>query len=229
MNSGNHLKGNNVSQKMKIDFVSDIACPWCAIGLGGLERALERLEGVIEPEITFHPFELNPDMKPGGENSLEHVVGKYRISADEARTNRERIKARAAEVGFTMNTSDASRIYNTFDAHRLLAWAAGKGKQRELKHQLFTLNFTDQADTGNHDKLLEAATKVGLDPTEARAVLESDRYATDVRKDEALWQSRGITGVPAVIVNDRYLISGGQPPEEFERQLRGIAAESREP
>ena len=212
-------------QKMKIDFVSDIACPWCVIGLGGLERALENLHDVIEPEITFHPFELNPNMQAGGENTVEHVVAKYRIPADEARVNRERIKARAAAVGFTMNTSDASRIYNTFDAHRLLAWAAGKGKQHELKRQLFVVNFTDQTDPGNHDALVEAAGKVGLDKTEARAVLESDRYAAEVRRDEALWQSRGITGVPAVIVNDQYLISGGQPPEEFERQLRAIAAE----
>ncbi len=212
-------------RKMKIDFVSDIACPWCVIGLGGLERALERLHDVIEQEITFHPFELNPNMRAGGENTVEHVVAKYRIPADEARVNRERIKARAATVGFTMNTSDASRIYNTFDAHRLLAWAEGEGKQHELKRQLFVVNFTDQTDPGNHDALVEAAGKVGLDKAEARAVLESDRYAAEVRRDEALWQSRGITGVPAVIINDQYLISGGQPPEEFERQLRAIAAE----
>ena len=210
-------------QKMKIDFVSDIACPWCAIGLGGLERALERLHDIVEPEITFHPFELNPDMKPGGENTLEHVVAKYRIPADQARENRERIKERAAAVGFTMNTSDASRIYNTFDAHRLLAWAARDGKQHELTQQVFGVYFTDQTDPGNHDALVAAAGRVGLDEAEARAVLESDRYGDEVRRDEALWHSRGITGVPAVIVNDRYLISGGQPPEEFERQLRGIA------
>ena len=210
-------------QKMKIDFVSDIACPWCAIGLGGLDRALERLHGVIEPEIVFHPFELNPAMQPGGENTLEHVVAKYRIPVDEARQNRERIKARAAAVGFTMNTSDESRIYNTFNAHRLIAWAARDGKQHELTRQLFGVYFTDQTDPGDHDALVAAAEKAGLDPTEARAVLESDRYADEVRRDEALWQSRGITGVPAVIVNDQYLISGGQPPEEFERQLRGIA------
>ncbi|MET0937500.1 MAG: DsbA family oxidoreductase [Luteibacter sp.] len=212
-------------KKMKIDFVSDIACPWCVIGLGGLERALDTLRDEIEPEITFHPFELNPAMKAGGENTVEHIVAKYRIPAEEARVNRERIKARAAAVGFTMNTSDDSRIYNTFDAHRLLAWAGSSGKQQALKHQLFVVNFTDQADPGDHDALVAVAGKAGLDQAEARVVLASDRYADDVRRDEALWQSRGITGVPAVIVNDRYLISGGQPPEEFERQLRKIAQE----
>lgn len=214
-----------MSQKMKIDFVSDIACPWCAIGLSGLERALENLHDVVEPEITFHPFELNPQMQAGGENMVEHIVAKYRIPADEARTNRERIKQRAASVGFTMNTSDASRIYNTFDAHRLLAWSAEHGKQHALKRQLLALNFTEQTDPGNHDALVDAAGKVGLDQAEARAVLASDRYADEVRRDEALWQSRGITGVPAVIINDKWLISGGQPPEEFERQLRKIAQE----
>lgn len=213
-------------RKMKIDFVSDVACPWCVIGLGGLERALENLKGEVEPEITFHPFELNPAMEKGGENMLEHVSKKYRIPADEARANRERIKARAASVGFTMNTSDDSRIYNTFDAHRLMAWAAGSGKQQALKHQLFVVNFTNQTDPGDHEALVVAAEKAGLDPDEARAVLASDRYAQEVRADEQLWQSRGITGVPAVIVNDKWLISGGQPPEEFERQLRGIAQEA---
>lgn len=215
-----------MTRKLKIDFVSDIACPWCAIGLGGLETALERLDGVVEPDLAFHPFELNPDMKAGGENTLEHIVRKYGISADEARTNRERIKERAATVGFTMNTSDASRIYNTFDAHRLLAWAKGEGRQHELKRQLFIVNFTDQADPGDHDLLVAAAEKAGLDPVAARAVLESERYADDVRKEEAHWRNMGINGVPAVIVNDRYLISGGQPPEEFERQLRHIAQEA---
>jgi Predicted dithiol-disulfide isomerase involved in polyketide biosynthesis len=213
-------------RKMKIDFVSDVACPWCVIGLGGLERALENLKDVVEPEITFHPFELNPAMEKGGENMLEHVSKKYRIPADEARANRERIKARAASVGFTMNTSDDSRIYNTFDAHRLMAWAAGADKQQALKHQLFVVNFTNQTDPGDHEALVVAAEKAGLDPVEARAVLASDRYAQEVRADEQLWQSRGITGVPAVIVNDKWLISGGQPPEEFERQLRGIAQEA---
>ncbi|KAF1005967.1 MAG: hypothetical protein GAK28_02875 [Luteibacter sp.] len=215
-----------MTRKLKIDFVSDIACPWCAIGLGGLETALERLDGVVEPQLAFHPFELNPDMKAGGENTLEHIVRKYGISADEARTNRERIKERAASVGFSMNTSDASRIYNTFDAHRLLAWAKGEGRQHELKRELFIVNFTDQADPGDRERLVAAAEKAGLDPQAARAVLESDRYADDVRKEEIHWRNMGINSVPAVIVNDRYLISGGQPPEEFERQLRHIAQEA---
>lgn len=214
-----------MAKKIKIDFVSDIACPWCVIGLNGLERALDNARDAVEADIAFHPFELNPHMPAGGQNMIEHVGEKYGISADQARTNRENIKARAASVGFTMNTSDTSRIYNTFDAHRLLAWAAEEGRQIELKRALFAANFTDQHDPGDHAVLIAAAGKAGLDGEAARAVLESDRYADAVRSEENLWQGRGINSVPAVIVNNRYLISGGQPPEEFERQLRLIAQE----
>lgn len=217
-----------MTQKLKIDFVSDIACPWCVIGLGGLEKALDTLHGEIEADIAFHPFELNPAMPAGGQDSMEHIAEKYGLSAEQVRANRERIQARAAEIGFAMNTSDASRIYNTFDAHRLLAWAGEKGRQITLKRQLFQVYFTDQTDPGDHDALVAAAEAVGLDGAEARAILGSDRYADQVRAEEALWRNRGINSVPAVIVDNRYLISGGQPAEEFARQLRGIAAKLRE-
>lgn len=213
-----------MSQKLKIDFVSDIACPWCVIGLGGLEQALDSLKGEIEADVAFHPFELNPDMPPGGENGLEHIAMKYGMSPDQVRENRARIRDRAAKIGFTMNTSDASRAYNTFDAHRLIAWAGGKGRQLKMKRQLFTLYFTNQQDPGDRDALVAAVEAAGLDGAEAREVLASDRYAKEVRAEEMLWRQRGINSVPAVIVDDRYLISGGQPPEEFARQLRSISA-----
>lgn len=213
-----------MAQTLKIDFVSDIACPWCVIGLGGLEQALCNLAGEIDAELRFHPFELNPDMPAGGENGLEHIARKYGMSPDQVRENRARIRDRAADVGFTMHASDSSRIYNTFDAHRLIAWAGEKGRQPEMKRQLFTLYFTDQKDLGDPDALAAAAEAAGLDAAEARAILSSTRYAEQVRSEEALWRERGINSVPAVIVGDRYLISGGQPAEEFERQLRWISA-----
>lgn len=212
-----------MTKALKIDFVSDVACPWCIVGLKGLDQALERTKGEIEADITFHPFELNPTMPAGGQNMIEHVGQKYGSTPDQARINRERIRARAAELGFEMGTSDESRIYNTFDAHRLLAWAKEQGRQVELKRSLFTANFTEQQDPGNPDVLATAAERAGLDPQEARAVLASDRYAEQVRAEEHLWQSRGINSVPAVIINDQYLISGGQPPEVFEKALREIA------
>lgn len=215
-----------MTQTLKIDFVSDIACPWCAVGLGGLEKALDSLKGEVVADITFHPFELNPNMPAGGQNGLEHIAEKYGMAPAQIRANRDTIRERAAGVGVVMNGSDDSRIYNTFDAHRLLAWAKEEGRQLDLKRRLLILNFTDQADPGDHDALVAAAEAVGLDGAAARAVLESDRYAEQVRAEESLWQSRGISSVPAVVVNERYLISGGQPPEEFERQLCAIAEEA---
>lgn len=215
-----------MTTKLKIDFVSDIACPWCAIGLGGLEQALSALEGQVDADITFHPYELSPDMTAGGQNGLEHISRKFGMPHDQIRSSREMIRQRAASVGVTINTSDESRIYNTFDAHRLLAWAKDEGRQRDMKRRLLALYHTDQVDPGDHDALVAAAEEVGLDGSAARAVLESDRYAEEVRAGEELWRSRGIKSVPEVIVNDRHLISGAQPPEEFERQLRGLAAEA---
>lgn len=214
-----------MTTKLKIDFISDIACPWCAIGVGGLEQALATLEGQVDADITFHPYELNPDMQAGGQNGLEHISRKFGMPHDQIRSSREMIRARAASVGVTMNTSDESRIYNTFDAHRLLAWAKDEGRQLDMKRRLLALYWTDQVDPGDHSALVIAAEEVGLDGSAARAVLESDRYVEEVRAEEELWRSRGINSVPTVIVNDRHLISGAQPPEEFKRRLRDLAAE----
>ena len=211
---------------MKIDFVSDISCPWCIIGLRGLEEALVRTGELIAAEITFQPFELNPGMGKDGQNIVEHVAEKYGSSPDESRANRQMIRDRAADLGFTMAMSDTSRIYNTFDAHRLLHWAQIEGKQAALKHALFTAYFTDQQNPSDREVLVAAAAEAGLDPARAAEILASDTYAPEVRAAEQLWHSRGITAVPAVIIDDRYLISGGQPPAAFEKALREIAAEA---
>jgi len=211
---------------MKIDFVSDVSCPWCIIGLRGLEEALARVGDVIDARITFQPFELNPDMSPGGQDIVEHVAQKYGSTPEQLAANREMIRVRAAQVGFTMATSERSRIYNTFDAHRLLHWAELEGCQAALKHALFEAYFTEGRNPSDHDVLVAAAKKAGLDGTAAREVLSSGRYADEVRQAEQLWRSRGINGVPSVVIDGRYLISGGQPPEAFERALRNIAAEA---
>ncbi|MBV8623177.1 MAG: DsbA family oxidoreductase [Herbaspirillum sp.] len=209
---------------LKIDIVSDVVCPWCAVGLGGLQAALQRIGEATPVQITFHPFELNPDMPAGGQRHLDIITAKYGISADQARANRAQIRERAASVGFVMNRDDDSRVYNTFDAHRLLAWAVEQGAQLALKQALLRAYFTDGQDIGDTEVLVSLAQSVGLDGQEARAVLESDRFASQVREEEQLWAQRGIRSVPAVIVNDRYLIEGGQPPEFFEQQLRSIMA-----
>lgn len=214
-----------MSKPMKIDFVSDVSCPWCVIGLRGLEEALARTGDVIEADITFQPFELNPQMGSEGQNIGEHIAEKYGSTPEQSAANRTMIRDRAADLGFVMRMSETSRIYNTFDAHRLLHWAQIEGKQRALKRALFDVYFTDQQNPSDHVVLVATAAKVGLDPTRAAAILASDEFAQDVRTAERLWQSRGISAVPAVIINDRYLISGGQPAEAFESALRKIAAD----
>lgn len=217
-----------MTRTLKIDFVSDIVCPWCAIGLGGLERALERLRPEIDAEIHFQPFELNPHMAAEGENVTEHVGRKYGSTPEQSARSREMIAARGAEVGFTFNYGPDSRIWNTFDAHRLLHWAATLGleAQARLKRSLLKANFTDQRDASDHVILADAAAEAGLDPAAAAEVLSSGRYAREVRERELFYQQAGVTGVPAVIIDDRYLISGGQPVEVFEQALRRIAAET---
>lgn len=211
---------------MKIDFVSDVACPWCAVGLNGLEEALERTGDLIDAAITFQPFELNPDMPREGEDGAEHITRKYGISAEQAEANRAVIRDRAAAVGFDMGGIDGRRVYNTFDAHRLLHWAEGSGHQAALKHALLEANFTQGLDVSDPEILVAAAERAGFDGEAAREVLASGRYTAEVRDAERLWQSRGINSVPAIVIDGRYLISGGQPPEAFERALRQIVAEA---
>ncbi|MBO9576769.1 MAG: DsbA family oxidoreductase [Sphingobium sp.] len=206
-----------------IDIVSDITCPWCAIGLRGLEEGLKRASDAVDATIRFHPFELNPDMPPEGRNMVEHLGERLGASPDQLAASRDTLKAKAAELDFVMAQGPESRIYNTFDAHRLLAWAQPSGKQHALERALFEAYFSQGQDLGDPDVLIAAAVKAGLDAEEARAVLESDRHADEVRQEEYLWQSRGIQGVPAFIFDGKYLVSGAQTPETFEQVLRKVA------
>jgi predicted DsbA family dithiol-disulfide isomerase len=212
---------------LHIDFVSDVACPWCAIGLASLEGAVARLEGVVDASIHFQPFELNPGMGPGGENIDAFIGGRYGADPAQMTAMRENVRARAASVGLTFNQDASSRIYNTFDAHRLLHWAGPTGKQQALKQALFKANFTDNADVSDHQVLVGAALAAGLDDVEAGEVLATGRYAEAVREAEKLWVSRGIHAVPGIVINGKWLISGGQPPEVFEQTLREIAGQIR--
>jgi predicted DsbA family dithiol-disulfide isomerase len=210
--------------KLKIDFVSDVVCPWCAVGLNALERALAETKDELIAELHFQPFELNPGLGPEGEDLFEHLARKYGLTREQFRQNGEALAERGAAVGFTFDLDKRTRTWNTFDAHRLLHWAGLHGRQRELKHALLRAYFTDGRDIGSHEVLAEAAAEAGLDAAEARAVLASDRYADDVRERERFYQAQGIHSVPSIIVNERYLIQGGQPPEAFAQTLRRIAA-----
>ena len=208
---------------MKIDFVSDVSCPWCAIGLSALEQALSRLGGQVPVELHFQPFELNPRMPPEGEEIVAHLTRKYGITPEQCEANAEAIRQRGETVGFTFGKGKRRRTYNTFDAHRLLHWAGLEGRQRELKHALLRAYFTDGENPSDPALLARVAGEVGLDVERAKAILASDAYAAEVREREAFWRDQGIDAVPSVIVNDRHLIRGGQPVEVFERALRQIA------
>ena len=214
-----------MTTQLKIDFVSDVMCPWCVVGLGGLEEALRRTADVVKADITMQPFELNPTMSAEGEDFGEHMARKLGPDTDGRRAaTREVLRERLAEFGFAFGTHQR-RIYNTFDAHRLLHWANTLNRQVDLKHALFRAHFTDGRNISDHEVLISVAASAGLDADQARQVVASGRYADDVRRAEQLWISRGINSVPGVVINDKWLISGGQPVDAFEQALRGIAAE----
>lgn len=216
-----------------IDFVSDVSCPWCAIGLWSLESAFERLRDELVVQIVFQPFELNPRMGPQGQDIDEHITQKYGSSPRQQQATREMIRQRGAEVGFTFRPEGRGRIWNTFDAHRLLHWAheegrpegedGSPGQQRLLKKELFTAYFTRGESPASAEVLLAAVATAGLDVERARAILASDEFTEAVRKREAFWREREIHSVPATVVNGVHLIPGGQPVEVFERILRKLA------
>lgn len=217
-----------MSTPMKIDFVSDVACPWCAVGLASLQQALAQSGDAVQATLHFQPFELNPDMPPGGEDINEHLMRKYGGTPEQFERNRAAISERGAAVGFSFNPAGRGRIYNTFNAHRLLHWAGLQGDERQLALKRALLEaYHGRGEAVEQDEVLLAAVRAaGLDAARAQAILACDEYAAEVRAAERLYQQAGISSVPAVIINDRHLISGGQPPEVFERALRQIAAES---
>ena len=213
-----------MKQPLRIDFVSDIACPWCAIGLSSLNLALERLRDTVDAQIVVHPFELNPQMGPGGESVLEYLGKKYGRTPEQIAETQAMIRERGASVGFEFGPRE--RIYNTFDAHRLLHWAGIEGKQLPLKLALLRAYHGEGKDTSDHAVLVAAAQSAGLDADQARAVLESGQYADEVRAEEHEYQAAGVQSVPAIIFNQQYLVSGGQPVETFEQAIQQILAES---
>ncbi len=209
---------------LRIDFVSDVACPWCVVGLRSLMQAIETVGDDVEVDIHFQPFELNPDMPLEGENTLEHVQKKYGSNKERSDASRQALRESGEALGFKFNYGPQSRIWNTFDAHRLLHWAGIEGKQLELKEALFKANFTDQLSTSDHEVLVNAAKAAGLDARGARQVLVSGQFSDEVRRDEMLWRNRGIQAVPSIIFNQRWMIQGGQPPQVFEQAIRQIMA-----
>lgn len=215
-----------MNKNLKIDIVSDVSCPWCIIGYQALNQALANLAPDIQADITWQPFELNPQMPKEGQEITEHITQKYGISEQQAVQNRAAIKERGLSVGYEFGNRGGGRIYNTFDAHRLLHWAHELGKQTELKLALFNLYFQQSGNPSDHQQLLSVVESIGLDVDVAKQILDSDKYTAEVRKQQQHYQSAGVSSVPAVIVNDKHLISGGQPREVFEKALKQIAEEN---
>ena len=214
-----------MTSHLKIDFVSDVSCPWCAIGLAALEQALRNLDGAVQADLHFQPFELNPQMPAGGQDITEHLTQKYGSTPQQQADSREAIRLRGESLGFTFRREGRGRVYNTFNAHRLLHWAELQdvAKQHLLKKALLGAYFTDGKSPADMDVLVAAAVEAGLDAGDARRILDGDDYAAEVREREQYYLNNGIHAVPAVIINERHLIQGGQPADVFEQALRQIA------
>ena len=203
---------------IKIDYVSDIACPWCAVGLGNLNQAIDQLSDQANFEVHFRPFELNPNMPKGGQDAIEHLTEKYGLTAEQVKTNQANIRAKALEAGFEFHPEGRKKVYNTFDAHRLLHWAGqefGLEKQAILKKELLNTYFCLAVNLDDQHNLLDAVTHSGLDQDRALEVLKNNEFAKEVRTEEATYTNAGINSVPAIILNDQYLMQGAQPPESF--------------
>jgi predicted DsbA family dithiol-disulfide isomerase len=214
---------------IKIDYVSDIACPWCAVGLGGLEQAIKKIGGAFEVDVHFQPFELNPDMPLGGQDVFEHLTQKYGKTVEQVRATQNEIKARAAAVGYPFHPEGRKHVYNTFNAHRLLHWAGleyGAQAQHRLKRELLVTYFQLAVDLDEAQNLLDAVNRAGLDSKRASDILATDEFAADVRAQQMKYTSMGIHSVPSIIINDKYLLQGAQPAEAFEEALRQVAAET---
>ena len=209
---------------LEIAFVSDVACPWCAIGLASLDQALGRVRGELETRVRIEPFELNPDMGPEGTEVVPYLARKYGRTREQVAQTQARIREHGAAVGFTFGARD--HVWNTFDAHRVLHWAGLEGRAHELKRALLRAYHGEGRNPAAPEVLVELAGSVGLDPQRARAIVESREFEAEVRARERYWQERGVSGVPLVVVNGRYALEGAQSPEAYEQALRRFAAGS---
>ncbi len=201
-----------------IDFVSDIACPWCAVGLGNLSQAMSQLEMVVDFKVHFRAFQLNPHMPPGGQDAMEHLTQKYGLSLEQVKTNQAQIRARALEAGFVFHPEGRKRVYNTFNSHRLLYWAANEcdlDKQAALKKELLNTYFCLAVSLDDEKNVLDAVARAGLDKVRARKILASDEFTAEVKAEEEFYTNMGIQSVPSLILNEEYLLQGAQEPESL--------------
>ena len=213
------------TQPIRVDIVSDVVCPWCAIGYYQLARAVQ--ETGIDVDIHWHPFELNPHMAQEGENLREHLAAKYGTTLEGSIKARARLTEMGAALGYTFNYADDMRMYNTFRAHQLIDWAEEQGKAHEAKLALFAAFFTLRKNVADIDVLVEVAGRIGLDRDAARAMLDGGERAEKVREKEQFWTSRGVQGVPAMIFERQHLVTGAQGEGNYAnilKQLRTVVA-----
>ncbi len=203
---------------IKIDYVSDVACPWCAVGLGNLNQAISKLTDKVNFEVHFHPFELNPHMPKGGQDAIEHLAEKYGLTAEQVKANQANIRAKALEAGFEFHPEGRKWVYNTFNCHRLLYWTAKEydlQKQAALKNELLNTYFCLAVNLDDQENLIGAVVRAGLDMDRAQEILQGKEFASEVREEEATYTGAGISSVPSIILNNQYLLQGAQPPESF--------------
>ena len=203
------------SADLRVDIISDVVCPWCIIGYRQLEEAALAVGKTLE--VHWHPFELNPDMPAEGENLRDHVSRKYGSSAEESANARASITGLGAELSFTFDFKSESRIVNTLQAHKLIKWADGKGRQHDLKMALIRRYFSDGEDVSKVDVLLDAVNELGLDLDEAQAVIDDDVLSKETRQEEHFWHSKGISGVPSMVFEGQHLVTGAQGVENYKQ------------
>lgn len=210
----------NRTEPLRVDIVSDVVCPWCIVGYRQLEAACEATQ---TPMVVFwHPFELNVDMPPEGQNLREHLAAKYGSTPEQSRAARDHLTQLGESLGFRFNYSDGMRMVNTFRAHQAIHWAGTHGLAHQMKMALFTAFFSDGLDVGDIDVLVDAAETVGLDRNEAHHVLKNGDFEQAVREEEQFWTSRGIQGVPAMVFDKKYLVTGAQGIDGYGRILEQI-------
>nr|WP_314525401.1 DsbA family oxidoreductase [uncultured Pseudomonas sp.] len=212
-----------MTASVTVDFVSDVVCPWCALGAAALEQAIANVAGEVSVQLTYKPFELNPDMPAVGEKAVEHLMRKYGRTAEEVAAGKAMQIARGEAIGFKFDLEKRSHFYNTFDAHRLLLWALQEGRQIALKQILLRAYFAEGQNPSDQETLVRLAVEAGLDKDGAREVLTSGAFGSEVRKLEGFYRQHGINSVPAMVLNGRHLVSGSQSVEYYEQMLRQMA------
>ncbi|MEH6568330.1 MAG: DsbA family oxidoreductase [Halioglobus sp.] len=215
----------SAAMKLEVDIVSDVVCPWCIIGYRQLQKALDMMPGQFEVDIRWHPFELNPGMPQEGQDVGEHLAQKYGTSPEQSQAARSRLTSLGDSLGFKFDYSPGMRMVNTFRAHQLLHWAGEQGLQTPLKLALFEAFFSNREDVSDADVLVKVAQNVGLSGEQARELISSRCYETDVRKEQQYWLDQDVHGVPAFVFNNKHMVPGAQEADTFVRILNKIGAQ----